>query len=269
MAPFRPRHRRRVIRKRAFARRPQRRPRGAARPFARSGRGLISKPMSQYGTVTETITLPDLSGNTPFQYVTTLSNFPRSQAVTALYQFYRLKYVEFKYIPKYPLGTQITATDPTTIGRPMRLFYMMNRQGVNPISLVLQNFEEKGCKPIPFGASTARAVVVRYKPSLTNALNIEGAQDETAPSTIAIEPVFNRWVNRFFTDNSASGGSGVDEDNNLVEYQGHLVWIDDFNNAPAVSPPVSELRCTAVWEYKNPYMPQLTPPEGGIAVIKN
>lgn len=259
--PFHPR-RRRVIRKRRVARRPLRR-RGAG-PFRRSGKSLIAKPMGQYGTVTETISpsVGDLDGNSAYGWNMLLSSFPRSQAITAFYQFYRLKYIKFQYIPKYPLGTQITATDATTIGRPMRFYYMMNRQGTEPVSLTLQNFEEKGCKPIPFGDSRSRAVVIKYKPSLIQSLVSDGADTTTLQGTAA-EPVFNKWVNRYYTQ---GGTSGVDVDNVNVQYHGHLNWIDDFNNTPAQTP-VSEVRVTAVWEYKNPYMAQTTPPEQGAPTV--
>lgn len=220
--------------------------------------------MSQYGTVTETITptLGDLNGNTAYLWNIQLSTFPRATAVTALYQFYRLKYVKFQYIPKYPLGTQITGADDSTIGRPMRFYYMMNRQGTEPATLDLVNFLDKGCKPIPFGDSRSRAVVVKYKPNMTDNVSGAGADDQTSRNE-CITPVFNRWLNRYYTP---GGGTGVDTPNTTPYWQGHLCWIDDFNNVPAATP-VSEVRVTAVWEYKNPYMPVTTPPQGTVIKV--
>lgn len=257
-----PLRRRRVFRKRRAARRPLRR-RGGLRKgvFRRSARSLIAKPTSQYGTVTETITLPDLSGNAPYQYDLNLSQFPRSVAVTALYQFYRLKYVEFKYIPKYPMGTQAAPgaqAGDYAYGRPMRFFYMMNRLGTEPLTSSLEVFEKKGCKPIPFGDSRGKAVIVKYKPNLMSAVQSIGPQNPGINSTqTTITPVFNRWINRWATDYSGSPSPQYDVDNTNNDYEGHLVWIDDFNLS-TLSPPndeqiVSEVRVTAVWEYKTPY----------------
>lgn len=257
--PFVRKHRK-VVRKR----RPARRVRKAGhRPFARSGRSLIANPMGQYGTVTETISLTDVLANSPELYEMRLALFPRSQAVTALYQFYRLKYVEYKYIPKYPMGTQVApgVTTGLEYGRPMRLYYMMNRLGTEPTGLALSNFEEKGCKPIPLGDSRSRAVVVKYKPNLTDALTSDGTT--TTPLTgNAISPVFNKWLNRYYT-NQSSGAPGPDADNVTPDWQGHFLWVDDFNQI-ANTAPIAEVRVTAVWEYKNPYLPV----EGGEAGAK-
>lgn len=249
---------RRVVRKR----RPARRSRAG---FARSGRSHINNPMGQYGTVTETITLPDPIGNTPELWDTRLQDYPRSVAVTALYQFYRLKYVEYRYIPKYPLGTQGDPTG-TEYGRPMRLFYMMNRQGTNPATLSLTNFEEKGCKPIPFGDSRARAAVVKYVPNLLQVIT-SGAQDTVAPTSESIVPVFKKWINRYYTDNSVGPDPGPDVANTDVRHWGHLSWVDDYNES-ASQVPVGEMRVTAVWEYKNPYMPATTSPFAKSVVSK-
>lgn len=248
--------RRRAARKRPAGRRVRKAVR--RRPFARTGRSLIANPMGQYGTVTETISLTDVLANSPELYEVNLSLFPRSQAVTALYQFYRLKYIEYKYIPKYPLGTQGDPTG-TAYGRPMRLYYMMNRLGTEPTGLALTNFEEKGCKPIPLGDSRSRAVVVKYKPNLTDALTSDGTTTAALTGN-AITPVFNKWLNRYYTNNSM-GNPGPDADNLMPDWQGHFLWVDDFNQI-GNSAPVAECRVTAVWEFKNPYLPISAGEEG-------
>lgn len=240
-------------------------PRRARAPYRRAMRvpRRALNPMNQYGTVEETITLPDQICNLPFQYVTQLSSFARSSAVTALYQFYRLKYIRFQYQPKFPLGLgePVGPVAANNVGRPMRIYYIMNRLGTQPTTLALTDFLERGAKPIPFGSSASSSVVVKYVPNLID----EISQPGSVASTMAVpsySPVFKRWISRYY-----SNGSGNDIDNNTTEYQGHYLWIDDYNNSADTTTEVAEVRVTACWEYKKPYSP-LAPPEMGAAIHK-
>lgn len=221
--------------------------------------------MSQYGTVEETVSFGDINCNTPTAFSLELISFPRSSTITSLYQFYRLKYLKVDYQPKYPLGLSAPAVPSlSNVGRPMRLYYIMNRQGTIPNGLDLNDFLQKGCRPIPFGTSSSRSVVVKYVPNLTDALNTTGPQsgDGTAVNAQAITPIFKKWVNRYYTT------AGADTSNDTVEWQGHFTWIDDYNNVADTATAVAEVRITACWEYKNPYTPQLTPPMGKPELVK-
>lgn len=227
-------------------------PRRARAPYRRAMRVPRRRlnPMNQYGTVEETISLTDVNCNTPYQFVTQLSNFPRSVVVTGLYQFYRLKYVRFQYQPKYPLGLgpPVGATAANNVGRPMRLYYIMNRQGTDTITLALTDFEQRGAKPIPFGSSMSSSAVVRYKPNLIDEIALDGAVTAGGqPPVPSFSPVYNRWITRYYT------ATGSDFDNDQTEYQGHFLWIDDYNNVADTATAVAEVRVTACWEYKNPY----------------
>lgn len=205
---------------------------------------------NQYGTCQETIVASDLSGNVPYAFSHVLSSYSRASAITSQFQFYRLRKVVWDLAPKFPLGLGLaTAPAANNVARPMRFYYLMNRQGNQPANINLDWFLDNGCKPKIFGSSTARSLRITYRPNLTDSLSY-GGPDNSAEQQISVMPVFNKWVNRYFT-----GVAGVQLDNDDTEYQGVFMYIDDFNNSGDFATGSCEVRITTYWDYKVPYAP--------------
>lgn len=219
--------------------------------------------MAQYGKVSETYVAADLNCNSAYAFSHVLSTFStRAVPITQHYQFYRLKSITWDLQPKYPLGlgTPSGAPAANNVGRPMRLYWFMNRQGLldsgSLAASPLNWFVEQGCKPKPFGNSMSSSARIKYRPSLTDSINQLGpiTPGVQTPMT-AITPIFNKWINRFYSDPATA----YDVDNDNVEWQGVMFYIDDYNNSGDTATAVAEVRITAVWEFKNPYTPNYNP----------
>lgn len=194
--------------------------------------------------------------NTPYWYTFQLSSYPRANAVAQNFRFYRLSSVKITFQALSAIGMG-NASGLTNL--PLWLYFQVERQGFMPTTANLDYFLANGCKPRPFGGSTNKPVVIKYKPNLLNTIaEAEGGVNEVQAS----QPIFNRWIS---THIQSGGGAPSDVLNNIIEWQGHSYYIDAPGTTPSAAS-YAQFMVEAVWEFKDPYIEEET--EGALAFVK-
>lgn len=202
-----------------------------------------------------------LSTDTAYWFTAVLNGYSRASAVAANYKWYRLASIKYTYMPN-ALAT-IGATGPAAGLK--HIYYNMERTGlgVGPVypTISLDYFMDNGSKPIPFGSTTGKSVVIKYKPNLLDSLAL--ATDATNTNANLSEPVFNKWIPTFgFQPATPSDPPAL---NDMIEYNGHSLWCDSTGSSPIVD--AFSYTVEAVWEFKDP-IGAFIDPEGAPATIK-
>jgi len=247
-----------------------RKQRGGMPSTATSGKG-------QYAKIIETIEFADLTPNSLFQSIFSLSQFPRAATLAGNFAFYKAAKVMWNYEPLYN-----TFQDSVGASTVPYLYTLMNRGQMNPSPVPgLKNIQACGARPIKLVSKTTIAYKPNWcSPGLLAVLKADG----TEPG--AVNNVLQQGTKQQYDWLACSGqevrsinGTSVEVPNlapvvtanidgtdgivvvpppagifsavqvpNNVVYNGHLNWIDqevDANNQP-----VARLTCTVEWNFK-------------------
>lgn len=212
-----------------------RRPRKARAPRARMPRRLARRgDVPDVAGCSVTTNFNGLTTNQTYSSLTTqLSDFSRAVTVGQAYQFYRIKMIEFKFLPKldtYVAGGAGGATLP-------QLLYMIDKSGAIPTSFNAGNLLQMGAKPIRFDDKN---ITVKWRPSVLTdvAFNQGGAAGASAPSQYKISP----WLAT--NQNSTSAAAWAPS---LVNHLG-IHWVVETSGANSLY----DLIVTAHFEFKKP-----------------
>jgi len=213
-------------------------------------------PSSNIARVVERLPVNyDISGETSFNFTTRLSSYARALGISNNYKYYRCASVKFSFKPTVPVGG--TTLGGTTGGPQMYAFYWkMNRAGYAPDNNNENWFLQNNAKPISFGSSTGKQVIIKYKPNLLNSIGTD--PNGTAQTT---SPLFNRWVSTI-----VEAPGGADSLNSNVPYFGLLTFIANPGGGTTVLSQVASLTVEAVWEFKDPYITPSGPPQPSISL---
>jgi len=205
-------------------------------------------------TITETIEVANLNGNTGYQFVFDLASYPRAVALAEYFQEYSCKMVTQTYEPITPLGSAPTMAEIAAFGpaRKADLYWIRNTDGIDLLTLNLATIQELGAHPIPFGSSTAKNVVAKYRPNLVEAYFTTPTTTSGVGSKRASK---QRWLST--REASVSGLPPID----VTDWQGHWLFIDDPLNVPPGTGVLPTARCTTtvVWQFRRPYLEDSAP----------
>lgn len=230
-----------LVRRRRLPRRPRRR-------IVRTAR--VRRPLRRAGGVNDvagvsvSTNFNGLTTNNTYSSLTTqLSDFSRAVQVAQAYQFYRIKMIEFKFLPKldtYVAGGAGGATLPN-------LLYMIDKSGAISTSFTAGNLLQMGAKPIRFDDKN---ITIKWRPSVLTdvAFNQGGAPGSSAPSQYKVSP----WLatNQNSTSSSQWVPSGV---NHLG-----IHWVVETTGTNSLY----DLIVTAHFQFKKPLVqvpPEATP----------
>jgi len=233
---------------------------------SRVPRSIVSGP-PQTASIRETIELSEMTPNTTYQYIFSLNQFGRAQAIGAFFKFYKAAKVEWSFEPLY--NTFQEGNSGPSAGLPY-LYTVMNRTQ-SKTSMLLGDFQACGSKPIKFAKKITKSFVPNWcSPGLmcyaqntgTGSVNqgiyTNGLKEERGwlmgPEQLAQSPN-GQLSNLQTSDNQLVNGLSpqpliVPMNTNQVVYNG-LNAIIEQANAPAGST-VCKITCTVHWIFKEP-----------------
>ena len=250
--------------KKAFRkRRGARKGKGARRSRVPRSLGM-SRP--QTCTIRETIELAEMLPNQAYQYIFSLNQFGRAQAIGAFFKWYKAAKVEWSLEPLYNTFQEGQVTPAASVPY---VYTVMNRTQSKK-SMLLQDFQACGAKPIKFTSKITKSYVPNWcSPGLmcysqntgTGSVNqgiyTNGLKEEKGwlmgPELLAQSPN-GQLASLQTSDNQLVNGLTdpliVPVNTNQVVYNGHNVFIEQ-TNAPSAAT-VCKITCTVHWIFKEP-----------------
>jgi len=90
-----------------------------------------------------------------------LADYKRASAIAQNYQFFRIKYIKYKFIARY---NTFQATTAEASAFPIPMFYSrLDKGGSLPTNTSITQLKQMGCKPIRF----TRDITVAFKPGVS------------------------------------------------------------------------------------------------------
>jgi len=132
----------------------------------------------------ELYSLADMSSNTPYSDVEqNLGFYKRASAIAANYQFFRIRYIKYKFIARY---NTFQATTAEATAFPIPMFYSrIDKGGALPSATSLGQLKAMGCKPIRF----TKDILVTFKPGVS-VVTDNNANTAALPT----KPVISPWL---------------------------------------------------------------------------
>lgn len=194
--------------------------------------------MSDVAGVSVTTNFNGLATNMTYSSLTTqMSDFARAVQVAQAYQFYRIKSLEFKFLPKFD------TYQAGGVASLPNLLYMIDRSGAIPTNFTAGNLLQMGAKPRRFDDKN---ILVRWRPSVLTdvAYQVGGGAGSSAPSQYKISP----WLAT--NQNSTSASPWVPSG---VNHLG-IHWVVETTGTNSLY----DLMVTAHFEFKKPLVPAPT-----------
>lgn len=143
--------------------RPMRR-RRPARRGKRTVRRIPRAPLrrQEFATCKELYSIRGMNSNVPYSDLEqNLGFYKRATNIAQNYQFFRIKYVKYKFIARYNTY-QATTTEATAFPIPL-LYHRIDKNGSLPTNTSIGQLKAMGCKPIRF----TKDIVVVWKPGVS------------------------------------------------------------------------------------------------------
>lgn len=240
---------------RATRRKPARRARKVLRRKPKSYKGGISN--RHYATLTETVTLTDISANQTNYEVFQLNQFKRALSVAPNFKFYRAKYVMYKYEPIYNFFSEGGGGNET-----IPLAYMVMNRTQERFNYTAGQLQEQGAIPRKFTS----ALTMKYKPNWCSqglgaytqipgnpitSINAQGLQKQfgwlACPTVNGAQDVTNPIISNTLTGINVNP-MAVYSTNTI--YNGHIAHFQQ-QTVGAVAE-LARRTVTVVWEFKGP-----------------
>lgn len=224
---------RRARRSRRSARRPGRRMRKTIAPM-------------ETACIKESLTLGDITPNTPYEPQLSLNQFPRAADLADNYQQYRISKIEYIYTPKYDTFGALYSPSTSNVQVTLPYLYTKKQTGPTPLAWTLDFLTKQGAKPIRLDDKT---ITHRYRPHILQT----AANTNLSSPTNTQRPIKSPWL---ATHNFATGGSEqLDE---TIHYT-HNFWVNQEITNPASASPLT-LECNVYFEFKKPWDNTSSPP---------
>lgn len=205
--------------------------------------------VKHYARITEAVNFTPMVANTDYNYQFSLSLFARAVEVSKNFKFYRAKRVAWTYLPDYNTF-QVGAGNVSV----PQMSLIMNRTGDSTLWTPAE-YDAQGAVPKQFN----KKMVVAYNPNIVQ--SIQYINNSTAPTpftgNVGARPIYNEWINtgsynRVVNTPGVPPALGIiAEANNLLLYQGHSIYWEVSNTAPA-EPNLGTVICEVEWEFKDP-----------------
>lgn len=161
----------RPMKRRALKRRPLRRRRTTRKPLRRRRGGV-----SERASCKEIYTIDNMSSNTPYKDIEqNLGLYKRASQIAQNYQFFRIKYIKYKFLCRYNTY-QATTAEATAFPLPY-LHYMIDKAGALPTATSIAQLKAEGSVPVKF----TKDLTVAWKPGVS--LTTEAANSTQQYST--------------------------------------------------------------------------------------
>lgn len=209
----------------------------------------------------ELYSIRGMLSNTPYNDVEqNLGFYKRASQIAENYQFFRIRYVKYKFIARY--NTYQASTSEANVF-PIPLFYhRLDKGGSLPTNTSIGQLKAMGCKPIRFTKDIVRA----FKPGVSVA-----TANDNATLGLFTRPLISPWLltNKnvetpgwlandtdhkgiyWYMETAALPGDGTYEYDCEVEvmfdFKNPLSVVTDANQAPAVK--ANTLRQTVYWTH--------------------
>lgn len=115
-----------------------------------------------------------------------LSDFVRAANVAANYQFFKLKYLELKFLPD--ADTFVPGGAGGVNGGKPYLYYMIDKGDVINVSLTNDQLKRMGAKPI---ALDEKPITIRWRPGVSLSTEIQTSSGTTSAQMYKVSP----WLN--------------------------------------------------------------------------
>jgi len=166
--------------------RPARRLRRKAPARRKAPRRMIRKrgATNETASCKELYSLRDMQSNTPLADVEqNLAFYKRASAIAQNYQFFRIRYIKYKFIARY---NTFQATTAEATAFPIPLFYhRLDKGGSLPNITSIGQLKAMGSKPIRF----TKDIIVAFKPGVS-VVTDNNANTAALPT----KPVISPWL---------------------------------------------------------------------------
>lgn len=206
------------------------------------------RTVSERASCKEIYTINNMVSNAPFSDLEqNLGDYKRASQIAQNYQFFRIKYIKYKFIARY---NTFQATTAEANAFPIPLFhYMIDKGGALPTATSLAQLKNEGAVPIRF----TKDIVVTWKPgvSFVTENNIAAAQYGTG---FRISP----WL---MTNRQVEQANWAPND---TDHKG-IYWYMETAALPGDGTYEYDAEVEVFFEFKKPLMPV---PTGAAPAIK-
>lgn len=204
------------------------------RPIRSRGTGV-----REFASSKEIYTISGMTSNNMFSDIEqNIGDYPRAKALAAYYQFYRIKYIKYKFLNRY---NQFLATTNETVATPIPyLHFMIDKSGSLPTNTTIGMMKAEGAVPKKF----TQPITVAWKPGVT--LGVSNA-DNTAilGNRAAISP----WL----MTNKTAGSAGFTI--NDADHKGLYWYLETLGGLPGDGTYEFDAEVEVFFEFKKPNYP--------------
>ena len=232
---------------------PRRRP-AAKRRQRRSAPGRSAKPRRkmvrrgiEYASCKEVYTVDNMQSNTPYSDTEqNLGDYPRASAIAKNYQFFRIKYIKYKFIARYNTF-QGTSNEANAFPIPY-MYTMVDKGGALPTTTTIAQLKGEGARPIKF----TRDINVAWKPGVS-IMTSNNENTAVLGTSYKISP----WI---LTNRSTENNTWAVND---TDHKG-LYWYLECAALPGDGTYSYDAEVTVCFEFKKPLV---VPPSGAPEAI--
>lgn len=218
----------------------------STKPRRRVARKSTKKPMRRrvvrkLGATNETASCKELyslrgmQSNTPLQDVEqNLGFYKRASAIAENYQFFRIRYIKYKFIARYNTY-QATTAEANAFPIPL-LYHRIDKGGSLPTATSIGQLKAMGCKPIRF----TKDIVVTFKPGVS----MVTANDDAA-AQLPTKPLISPWL---VTNKSVEQVGWLPND---TDHKG-LYWYMETAALPGDGTYTYDCEVEVMFDFKNP-----------------
>jgi len=185
----------------------------------------------------ELYTIEGMSSNTPYSDVEqNLAFYDRASAIAKNYQFFRIKYVKYKFIARYNTF-QATTAEATAFPIPL-LYHRIDKAGALPNNTSIGQLKAMGCKPIRF----TKDLVFTWKPGVSLVTD-NNNNTQALPTSYKVTP----WLITGKTVGQNIAGWAPND----TDHKG-LYWYMDTPGLPGDGTYEYDCEVEVMFEFKNP-----------------
>lgn len=203
----------------------------------------IGRKSHEFASCKELYTIANLQSNTAYQDLEQqLATYARAKALAAQFQFFRMKYIKYRFISRYTTF-QATTNEATAFPLPY-LYYMVDKAGALPTNTGIAALKEMGAKPHKFIGTITTA----YKPGVSIAAS---AQDNVA--ILATSYKVSPWL---MTNRSPQQPVWQA---NVTDHRGLYWYLETIGGLPGDGTYSYDCEVEVVFEFKKPLSSYVNP----------
>jgi len=183
----------------------------------------------------ELYSLRGMQSNTPLQDLEqNLGFYKRASAIGQNYQYFRIRYIKYKFIARYNTF-QATTAEATAFPIPL-LYHRIDKGGALPTTTSIGQLKAMGCKPIRF----TKDITVAFKPGVTvvTSNNMDAA-------ILPTKPVISPWL---LTNKAVEQAAWAPND---TDHRG-LYWYMETAAMPGDGSYEYDCEVEVMFDFKNP-----------------